>query len=312
VPDEANVQVEIVDDTPEEEKPRLEGGDTSKFDLTNDEIKKYGRDVQQRMKSLRFAFHEERRIRAAAERTANEAAELARRLYDENRTLRSNGELTEQALLDQAISRVEAQLIQAQRKMQSAYEEGKADEMVKANEEVAQLISERERLRMARPVAMPPLSSQPEQAQAPPAPHARTVAWKAENPWFEQPGEEEATAFVKLVAANLERQGINVMSDADLYFRKVNERLAQLYPERFGNRKGQGASGAASEPQESRMAVVAGGTRSNGGAASTSAARVVRLKPSQVALANKFGITAEQYAQELLAIEEEKKKSYVQ
>src|SRR5262249_28929204 len=119
-PESEGVAVEIEPEPPEQ-KPRLRSGDTSSLDVRDDEISGYGKGVQDRIKKLRFAFHEERRLREQSQRDMAAASDFAQRMYRENAELKKNVRASEQAVVQQAISRADAEIAQAKAKTRAAH-----------------------------------------------------------------------------------------------------------------------------------------------------------------------------------------------
>jgi hypothetical protein len=300
---EDTIQVEITP-TAEEEKPRLRTGDTRSLDVRDEEIKGYGREVQDRIKKLRFAFHEERRQREQAQRGEATAQDFAQRVYRENQELKKNVTRGEQAVIHQAISRVDAEIEQAKLKSQEAYERGAAADIVANNERLARAVSEKERLSLLKDAP----AEEPAAALPPPPPPAdeRTRQWFSKNTWWKQPGEEERTAFAMGVHEKLAKQGVSAISNPDLYWKTIDERLAAVFPE---HANGNGSGHEPDEPRQrpvSRPLAVAGGTRANTGGATAGRTRVIRLSESQVRLAHRIGLTPEQYARQLELEEEQR------
>ena len=63
----AEVEVEIVDDTPEEDKGRARRAEGAEPDIPNDEeLESYSEGVQKRLKKMKWEFHEERRAKEEA------------------------------------------------------------------------------------------------------------------------------------------------------------------------------------------------------------------------------------------------------
>ncbi|HXJ72703.1 MAG TPA: hypothetical protein VNM37_07610 [Candidatus Dormibacteraeota bacterium] len=299
---EPGIQVEVVPES-EDEKPRLKGGDTRSLDVRDEEIGKYGKEVQDRIKKLRFAFHEERRQREQKERDFATASDAAQRLYRENLELKKSVTRTEQAVVHQAVARVDAEIERARQQNRAALEAGQADQIVDAGEKLARAVAEKERLNLlqssgpAEQYDDPP----PQQQQARPQPDARTQEWFSRNPWWDKPGEEVRTGFAKGVHEHLARRGITATSHPDLYWKTIDERLAEHFPNANGNGNGHNDREVDQDREDSRSRplAVAGGTRSVAGAANAGRTRVIRLSESQVRLARKIGITPEQYAQQL-------------
>jgi hypothetical protein len=303
-PEEIEVQI---DPEPEEQKPRLRSGDTSNLDVKDDEIAGYGKGVQDRIKKLRFAFHEEKRQREQKERDLQVTSDYAQRMFRENAELRKNVRAGEQAVVHQAISRADAEIAQAKAKAKAAHESGVADDIVSSHEELSRAVAEKDRLSMLKepPAAEPPAGEKPPAPQ--PEADEHTKKWFAKNTWYNKPGEEERSAFAMGVHNNLVARGIGPISNPEVYWRTIDERLQAVFPERNGtngNAPHAEEHAEEKEPSGSRPLAVAGGTRSNTGATSTSRTRVIRLSESQVRLARRLGLTPEQYANQV-AIESE-------
>jgi hypothetical protein len=302
---EPELKVEIIPE-PEEERPRLKAGDTRNLDVRDEEIKGYGKEVQDRIKKLRFAFHEERRQREQKERDLVSTTDYAQRLHRENLALKQSVQKTEQAVVHQAITRVDAEINNARQTSRLALEGGQSDQIVKANEQLARAVAEKERLALLQATTPEePTSDPPPPPQAPPDP--RTQAWFAKNTWWRRPGEEDRTELALTTHNSLARRGITATSNPDVYWKTIDERLAAVFPEHAnGNGRGDADEGQDRQDHdvaESRPLAVAGGTRSNTGAANAGRTRVIRLSESQVRLARRIGVTPEQYAHQL-ALEE--------
>ena len=85
--EDSEFEVDIIDDTPEEDKPRRAENAEAQIP-EDDEIASYGENVQKRIKQLKFEFHEERRRKEEAARLQDEAVDYARKIYEENQKLR--------------------------------------------------------------------------------------------------------------------------------------------------------------------------------------------------------------------------------
>ena len=68
--EQLDLEVEVIDDTPDEDKNKTRNESAPKDNIPEDEeIKNYSEDVQKRIKKLKYEYHEERRAKEAAERT---------------------------------------------------------------------------------------------------------------------------------------------------------------------------------------------------------------------------------------------------
>lgn len=307
------VTVEVAADTDKPGRPQLSDEEVEKLaELpAEDEIGRYAKDAQKRIKSLHLVSQEWRRRVVQSSKDVATATSLAEQLYRENQELRSNMGRSEAALIEQAIQRAEAQLAQAKANARAAYAGGDADQIISANEQVSRFVAEADRLRLLkqplpaegeRPAAAAPT------AVVPPAPRPMSPGvqdWLKRNTWFGKPGEEEATSFALGVHQSLERQGITEEKDPQTYWATVNRRLAEVYPDRFG--KPAGDKNEAGTPAGTRPVTVTGSTRTNGHAADAPKRRHIVLSESQVRIAKSLGLTPEQYATQLVKEEGKEK-----
>src|SRR5262245_49744878 len=142
---EEDIQVEVIPELPEE-KPRMKGGDTATLDVRDDEIAGYGREVQQRIRKLRFAFHEERRLREQAQRDSTTANSLAQRPFQENGERKKSARAGEQAVVHQALTRVNSEIAQARASLAAAHSANAVPDIVASQEKLARAVAEKERL----------------------------------------------------------------------------------------------------------------------------------------------------------------------
>ena len=116
------VEIEVIDDTPEaDRKPKRDESVESKIP-DDDEVAKYGTDVQKRIKQLKYEYHEERRQKEEATRLREEAISGLKVQMAENQKLRKTLDEGEGVLVEQAKGRVEAQLSRAKQEYKEAYE----------------------------------------------------------------------------------------------------------------------------------------------------------------------------------------------
>ncbi len=84
-------EIEVVDDTPEEDKGKPRRAENAEPQVpSDDEVEKYSEGVQKRIKQLKFEFHEERRRKEEAARLQDEALRYAEQMQEENENLRKN------------------------------------------------------------------------------------------------------------------------------------------------------------------------------------------------------------------------------
>jgi hypothetical protein len=79
-------EIEVVDDTPPEDRGRKPMVEPPK-EVTDEELAKYDEGVQKRIKHFTKGYHEERRAKETAEREREEAFKLAQAVLEENKKL---------------------------------------------------------------------------------------------------------------------------------------------------------------------------------------------------------------------------------
>lgn len=277
------LEVEVVDDTPEEDRDKPRRPDGAEPDLGDDEeLQDVSKKVQSRISKLRYEYHEERRAKEEAQRLREEAINMAKQAYEENQRLKQTLAQGENVLVDQAKSRIESQIKQAEISYRNAYESGDSDQIIQAQRQLSALEYERAKLGEYKPVQYQP-DPEPEffnQQQARPQvpkPDAKAMAWAERNPWFQT--DPEMTSYAFGVHQKLVEQGYDPTSDA--YYEQIDENVRKRFPENFGNSQRPGN-------------VVAPAGRAS------KSPRKIKLTKTQVALAKRLGITPEQYAAQML------------
>ena len=287
--DNTEFEVDIIDDTPDEDKNKPRRADDAEAQIPeDDEIANYSENVQKRIKQLKFEYHEERRRKEEAARLQDEAVDYARKVYEENQKLRKTLEEGEGVLVEQAKSRVEAELDRAKAAYKEAYETGDPDKLIDAQEKLNSLQNEKFRVESYKPKPQQ-VQEEPVQLQRKPKvpePDAKTQAWASENEWFGN--DSEMTGYAFGVHESLVRQGINPQSQADEYYNRIDQSMRQRFPDKFGGQQVEAA------PVRQAGSVVAPAGRS------AKKPRRVQLTSTQVALAKRLGLSAEQYAAQLL------------
>ena len=284
------VEVEVVDDTPEKDRGREASEPPS--EVTEDELENYSDKVKKRIQHLSKGYHDERRAKEAAAREKEEALRFAQQVYEENKKLKTYANQSNRTATEATKSAAEAELAQARAKFKKAYEDGDADLLATAQEEIADAKIKLTRVQ-DKLVEIPDeetlqqenkrVYSEPEPAQYRPDPKAQ--AWQRQNSWFGS--DEEMTSFALGVHEKLVKQGVDAESDE--YYEKLNRRIRQVFPEAFGD-------DVIEEEKPVKKAkpanVVAPATRST-------APKKIVLTQTQVAFAKRLGVPLEDYAKEV-------------
>jgi hypothetical protein len=292
---ESDVDIEIEDDTPEIDR-KAKPLEREVEDPTDEEIESYTKGAQARIKELTHARHDERRAKEEALREKVELERLTQQILDENRRLKEyvkTGETTFQETLQ---AKAEAEMEMARRKFKEAQESYDSDAMLEAQENLTDAKMKLESAKNFKPTSLQNNQDDVQRYQtAPEAPKLddKTLRWQAKNQWFGSPGYEEMTAFALGLHQKLVATGVDPRSDE--YFDRVDGRLKQVFPEVFNDVKG--ANPVKAEPTKKPANVVASATRSSG------AKKVIKLTATQARLAEKYGLSHKQYAQEILKLE---------
>jgi hypothetical protein len=117
----------------------------------------------------------------------------------------------------------------------------------------------------------------------------KSLRWQQKNQWFGSAGYEDVTSYALGLDVKLRNQGVDPRSDE--YFQKVDASLKATFPKMFASEEG-----GAQIRTAPRSSAVAATSRSVG-------TRKVTLTQTQVALAKRLGITPQQYAAEVVKLE---------
>ena len=282
-------EIEIVDDTPEEDRGRPRKAEDAEPEIPDeDELDKYSEGVQKRMKKMTYEVNEQRRNKEEAIRLREEALKYAESIKAENERLRQSLEQGEQTLVNQAKGRVQAELDRAKVAYKEAIDSGDSDLILEANDKVTALRIEADKIASYKPQKRPAPQPQPQyQQQAPAVPQVdpRAVEWGKRNTWFEK--DPEMTGFAYGVHQRLVQSGID--PNTDQYYTEIDKAMKKVFPDKFDD--GQIEEQA---PQRQAGSVVAAPSRT------TKKSRTVRLTSTQASLAKRLGLSNEQYAAQLM------------
>jgi len=292
--EEQDVEIEIVDDTPPNDRfrPTL---DKEVEDPTDEEIDSYGKKVQERLKELTHARHDERRAKEALLREKQELERVAQHMAEENKRLKqyvNNGTEQYGAMAKTA---AEAELDKARREYKAAQEAFDTDAILAAQESLFEAKLKLQNAQNFRPPALQNenYEVQPrQQASEPVRADEKTLRWQAKNQWFGSDGFEEVTSFALGLHQKLVNGGVDPRSDD--YFEQIDARVKSKFPEVFGGAEDRPRSVDTSSRKPA--AVVAPATRSTG-------TRKIQLTPTQAALIKKYNLDPKKYVAEVLKLE---------
>ena len=266
------ISVQEVEEESAEEKKQSDGLD------------EYSESVKKRIANLTKKYRE-------AERQREEAlkyAEGLRKQYEDSQIKYSQ---LDKGYLSEFESRVTTQTEVVKDNLKRAIQARDADAIVKAQEQLAQLTLDNERLKATKRLeeekaAQPQTQAIPQQPQQyqqpqPQQPDPKAEKWARENAWF---GQDEAMTYAAFGIHKklIEEEGFDAQSNE--YYNEINSRMRKEFPHKFS---GEANVGRQSKPVQT----VASAKRVN-----KDGRRSVRLTPSQVAIAKRLGVPLEEYA----------------
>ena len=290
VPEEA-VEIEIVDDAPEEDQNRVNLSPRQVAEVEHDDLTEYSEQAKNRLGQLKKVWHDERRAKEAATREREEALNYARAKDSEIRELRNKLGRGEQIFVTEISKAATGEIATAKERLTRAYEAGDADMIADAQEELTDAKIKLREYQSFKPTlqeAKDSVERVPEQVQARPQADEKAEKWRQKNTWFG--ADEEMTALALGLHEKLVRSGVDPRSDD--YYRRVDENMKKRFPENFEEEQTQ--TEAVDKPRKAAT-VVAPATR-------RTAPTKVRLTPTAAALAKKMGITPEAYAKEMIKL----------
>jgi hypothetical protein len=285
-------EIEVVDDTPEEDRGREPMPKEIVEELENDELEEYSEKVKTRLKQMKKVWHDERREKERVERERQEALTAAQRLLEENRKLKSTLSNGEVSLLESYKQTANYEVEVAKRAYREAYEAGDADKLVDAQEKLSSATYRLNQLNSYRPTLQERESEVEAQVQPVQTPQLdqKTVAWQERNTWYGSDPEMTASAL------GLHQKLINErgpqFAGTDEYWGAVDKTMRRRFPDYFGDEVVE--KPASRESKSSTVVAPASRSRSP---------KKIVLKQSQLAIAKRLGLTPEQYARELMKME---------
>lgn len=284
-PEPEETEIEVVDDTPEEDRGRKPMEDPPK-EMSDDELSKYDEGVRKRIQHFTKGYHEERRAKESALREREEAVRLTQQIVEENKKLKGSLHQGQSALLEQAKKVVAKEMDEAKRRFKEAYESGDADALTSAQEEMTVARIKADRVNNFRPAPVQTEENRvqvQQPAQVRPKLDSKTQEWTERNTWFGN--DDEMTSFALGFHNKLAKSGITPSSQE--YYERIDSRMKQVFPDAFESDRTDASEDATPSPKKSN--VVAPATRST-------APKKIVLTKTQVQLAKRLGLTNEQYA----------------
>lgn len=282
------LEIEIEDDTPEEDRGKKPSDPEFVESLEKDELEEYSDAAKKKISQFKKVMHDERRAKEAAQREQEEAIDLARRVLQENQSLKQRLNTGEEQLVSSYKEAALKEVEMAKREYREAYDAGDTDRIVDAQEKLTEAkmkVQQADRFIPQRNTLQEQENAVqiPQQAQQRPQKDAKAESWRETNNWFGQ--DDEMTSLALGVHEKLVKENGMAYATTDEYYKRIDATMRKRFPEYFNDE----VEVETRKPSN----VVAPATRS------TSSKRV-KLKQSQINLAKRLGLTPEQYAQELL------------
>ena len=283
---ETKAEIEVVDDTPLEDRNRKPMAEPPK-ELTDEELNKYDEGVRKRIQHFTKGYHEERRAKEKAEREREEALRIAQAVAEENKKLKGSLSQGQIALHEQAKKQSDDEVEHAKAKVREAYDAGDSNAIVYWQEQLATAKIKQDRIHNLNVEALQPKETEvqiPQPSQPAEVEDPNLLAWRQKNQWFGP--NKRMTAYALGLHDDLVAEGIPPGSDE--YWRRIDVDVRERFPEQFGSVE----PADATPPQRVKSNVVAPATRST-------APKKIVLTKSQVEIAKRLGVPLELYARKV-------------
>ena len=284
------VEVELENDTEENQESSQETAEEENTEqvgaseeASDEDLEGYSDKVKKRIEKLTYKMRE-------AERREKAATEYARSVQAQNEELQKRSSQIDESYISEYDQRVTSQEDVLKKKLSEAINVGDVDAQIDAQKAIAKLAIETERLNVAKQQLEQRKAAPQQQPQAAPQqqnnqPDPKARSWAERNTWFGQDEPMTLTAF-SIHKKLIEEEYFDPSSDE--YYDELDKRMRDEFPHKFQ----QGS-------RSNTRAPVAGASRSSGKAAN----KKIKLTPSQVAIADKLGVSYEQYAKQLARLQ---------
>ncbi|GAG73855.1 unnamed protein product [marine sediment metagenome] len=249
------------------------------------ELEEYSEGVKRRIAKLTKKMRE-------SERREEAATIYAKSVLAEKEALSSRLSKLDTGFVSEKENRIKSGMEAAIAKLAKAREESDLKAEVAATAEISRLGYEEARLgdlkaRQAEQKAQTPVPQQPQQeVEMPRQVDSRARDWARKNDWFNK--DAVMTEGAKVIHRQLtEIEGYDPNTEAEEYYSEVDRRIRLEFPHKFDTNTTQEST----RPTQT----VASATRVN----KTSGRKIVKLTPSQVAIAKKLGVPLKDYAEQL-------------
>jgi hypothetical protein len=294
------VDIEIVDDTPEPDRNRKKMAEEPE-EVTDDELETYDKKVQKRIKKLGKGYHDERRAKEEALRMREEAIRAAQALIEENKKLQAQLHEGSKIFIEQGKTGAEIELSAAKKAYKDAYDAGDGEALVDAQQRIAEATLKLDKAQNMRPIEPKESTIIIPEAQEEPNTDPKLQKWLNKNTWYggANPAEDEMTGLAVTIHNRLAREKGEKYIGTDEYYEKISDTIRKRYPDYFRSEEDFEEPEVETPPKEETPKrakpaanVVAPATRSV-------APKKVQLTPTQVQLAKRLGVPLELYAKKV-------------
>jgi hypothetical protein len=284
--EESNIREIVEDEAPEtqeasEEPPQEEEEEKEADPYKTDDLKDYSKGVKKRINNLVGRMREMERLYEATQK--------------ENEDLKKKYTNVGKGYVNEYEGRVTSAAEAAKANLKKAIEDNDTEGQVAAQEQLAQAKADAARLTTMKAAQQndektyaPPTQQQQQQQQQYEAPaqiDTRAEEWASENEWF---GSDDVMTGAAMALHNrlVTQEGFDPTSDE--YYNEINSRMRTEFPQKFSN--GKAPEEKKTETKQPVQTVASAVRKTKSGR------RVVKLTPSQIAIAKRLNVPLEEYA----------------
>jgi hypothetical protein len=279
--EEEGQEIEIIEKEQETDEVTVEAKDKPKSE-DGDDLSEYSDSVKKRISKLTNRFREEERQRQAA-------VEYAEAVKKQNEELKTRIDKLDTTYVGEFDTRVQSQAIAAKEAYKKALEDGNADAMYDAQQNISRIAMEESKLSQLKAdretraeQAKQPQTQQPQAQQPQAQPDPKAEDWAKRNTWFGQDKTMTYAAF-GLHKELIEDEGFDATSDE--YYTELNTRIRSAFPQKFQE-----------SPKKSNSPRVASAGTTASKSSTPKGRRTVKLTASQIAIAKRLNVPLEEYA----------------
>jgi hypothetical protein len=286
---ESNEQSDVKAD--KQDRENKDQGTGSEDTDNKKELEDYSEGVKKRIAKLTKKMRE-------AERQREAAIDYARKIQVEKESLAGRLTKLDTGFVSEMERRIQSSMESAAAKLAQARSDGDIKAEIAAQTEISKLGYEEAKLldikaRQSEAKEIEPKvqlnQQQAVQQEQPINPDPKAQNWAGKNTWF---GQDEAMTYTAfgLHKKLVEEEGYDAQSDE--YYTEIDKRIRLEFPHKFATTASQTIT---AKPIQNVASANRSGKNSN--------RKVVRLTPSQVAIAKKLGVPLEEYAKHIITKE---------